>query len=316
MLGSVAHTTPAEAKVIPSLKPTMLLKPMSYRMFRGPVSSWQNTMQVLGADSAIYGEQPSGWYLACKDDLVIGSLASINKANATSYLGYFFIKEEYRLQGFGINTLKSVMQHDVEKQHNFHTFMCTEAMIGMYEKWGFTATSFDTIYRYKPSSALSLSGSLVSAKLTTDDELIQQILAYDKSVQLGYDRQAFLINWLNKPRSQTNVAIQDGQVVGYSVASDFVFPTDDMTKIHRRIAPIYADTPEVAEQLLSATLQEEKTSSVIVDTDGNNPNAAKVLQRVGLFSASMKFARMTQPGAEPYYDHDRVYSPAWYGTGP
>jgi hypothetical protein len=300
--------------ILPTAKAGLALKHMSFEQFKGPVTSWQNTIYVPGADAAIYGENPNGWFLICKDNKVIGSCASMNKANHTSWLGYFFINEFYRNQGYGFSAFDTVMQYDRSNNYNFHTFVCSETLVPMYQTRGFIPGTFDSIYRSQACSQ-TLTGASETNAISITENIYSQVLDYDKAVQLGYDRHHFLNGWINKPGTEMQVAWQDQKIVGYCITSDFIYPTEDGVKLHRRMAPLYADSTEIADQLLKSVIQHEQPASLFTDADGNNPQAAELLISLGIFNLVAKFIRMIRPKAPDFYDHKRVISPAFYGTG-
>jgi hypothetical protein len=84
------------------------------------------------------------------------------------------------------------------------------------------------------------------------DEIFDEVVQYDTGVHV-FPREKFLRGWFGRQKVRTHVAFVDGKVVGYGLLSS-------ATKGYR-LAPLYADTQDVALTLIESLVKMLPTGS-------------------------------------------------------
>lgn len=294
---------------------SFVLKAMRADQLRKSLSVWP--IQTIHQDRAVFGENPNGWYVSYKDNELVGYCTSIAKSRNTAWLGYLYVEPQHRKKGYGSMTLQRLRDHDTSNGITHHTYVCLEDLVPVYQTKGFEVDSQDYIFHTQRS--FNITSSIPRMPLTPlamSQALYNELIAYDKGIQLGYNRESFLMPWISKDNTQVVIATEYDKIVGYNVISDFQFPMEGGTQIHQRMAPLYADDPEVAELLVLAGLESKNKPIMFLDADGNNPNARSVVTQFSFFNELIRLARMSHPTKPLYYDTDRVISPSHYGNGP
>jgi GNAT superfamily N-acetyltransferase len=97
-------------------------------------------------------------------------------------------------------------------------------------------------------------------------------------------REKFLAAWLApSPTRQTEAYFEDGRVRGYGTIRRCVTGW--------KIGPLFAETPAIAETLLSTLVTPAGTDPVFIDVPGPNTAAVEMVQRLG-FTPAFETARM------------------------
>ncbi len=298
---------------IPTADPNYVLQPMTMEEFQDPVVLWQNVIQTIHGEPAIYMDDPHGWYLGYRNNELIGSCASLKKAHKTAWLGYYYVQEQFRGKGYGKLMFETILKNDYKMGIENHTLICLDSLVPMYNSIGFQAYTYDVIFQS------NLENSLISKinilPLTMSPQLFNSLVDYDKNIQYGLDRKNFLNLWLNKKETHVIIAMKHDKIVGYNVISDFKYPNDNNI-VNQRMAPLYADDAKIAESLIVAGLQLKSKPLMYIDADGSNPEAIKLIHKLGSFTQIAQLARMSFPKIPEYYDTSKVFSPTFYGNGP
>lgn len=307
-----------------------LCRNLRFDEFLNPVSNWVSNIKLENSEKAIYYCDSQHWYaLAKPNQAPVATISLFQKSNQTAWGGYYYIVESLRGTSLASQLFNSAVLKVEQEGIRKITFHCFPPLQRLYKSYGFETLFFDAMNNAQISESID---PPIQTPLYFSPPILKTIFTYDKKVQNGLDRSEFLGHWLLKPETQTLVALNDQEeVLGYSVLSPFYFESKEMGNHHVRIAPLYADSPEIAERLLNSSLScafafhpkktAEGKTSVFFDNDGGNPHAAELLRKVGLFKQLTPLARMSRlapNSAEPpaYYDNSKVYGISEYASGP
>lgn len=295
------------------------LRRASYREYAQTILPWQSEILTMGSEPAVFARTPEGLYGAHYQGKLIGSIGSF-ALKAQTWIGYVYVEEIHRNKGYASAMLKAVAQEDRAKGYVGANLVCVEGgLTDMYRKQGYVQRPDDNII-FK-SNADELASFNVTADhpvqpRSTSAAILRQIVAYDAAVHRGVRRPAFCLNWLAKPRTELFVAAtEDQNIVGIGVVNAARYPVAESAY---RIAPIYADCPEVAYSILSAALSLlDDNRPVFVDGFGQNPSSVELINTIGVFSEYLRLSNMvTNERSVDVVEASQVFSPWDYGTGP
>uniref|UniRef100_A0A914CCB3 N-acetyltransferase domain-containing protein n=1 Tax=Acrobeloides nanus TaxID=290746 RepID=A0A914CCB3_9BILA len=195
---------------------------------------------------------------------IIGIISGNNYDEHNCFISIFAVKEEHRLNGIGSALWNALMQHCGNRNLGLNP---RPAMIPSYTKRGLTLKSpYDQkIYVGHPQlgqPSATLIEEVIVEKINKEN--IKEIDKYDKSV-CGIER--FKYNWLNanEPETKAFVALSKAtnKVLGYCI-----FKKGNLC---RTFSPIYADSDEIAELLISKC-EIPEDEKVMMATLGLSPN--------------------------------------------
>jgi len=308
------------------------MRQLSFPEVNDPVIKWFPQIVKINNQNTTYLSQPDGWFgLAEPGKPPIAALATFNKAFNTAWYGYYYAEPEIRGKGFASELWQEVEQHSIANGSHCISFHCFGGLIPLYENKGYEQTQVDTLNRarlsepYKPEIANTVETQELS------NPAIEKIMAFDRKVMNGLNRKDFLLSLFSTPNSNLLLATKDDHVCGYTVTLDLYNELYEDCHYHRHISPWYAETPEIAQRLIDATLSIESIiddaqprRSFCLDLDCSNPSSTEVLAKVGVFKEQGKLARMVKLVGEGefrdkpvnFYNNTMNFGFCDLGTGP
>jgi len=241
---------------------------------------------------------PNGFLVGLLDDEPIAVISVIKYSAAFGFLGFYIVKPEYRGKGYGIQIWNAGLEYlkganigldgVVEQQDN-------------YKQSGFKL-AYRNI-RYEGSGGgVAPDNSGIVALSTLPFEVVE---SYDRPF-LPADRAQFIQAWISQPDCHALGVMQDGELAGYGVIRQ--------CRSGYKVAPLYADTPALAEQLFIALKCRVSPSDLIyLDTPERNQVAVSLAERHNM-TVSFETARMyTQ--AIPTLPVERLFGVASFEIG-
>jgi predicted GNAT family N-acyltransferase len=257
--------------------------------------------------AATYANDPEGFYVLEKDGEKIASISVVTYPETNSaYIGFYVVTKPYRGQGYGKLIINKTIEYSMQQRGiNSFGLNCITSAVPMYQNYGFTVVTVDDFWRYTMPQA---------GKGQADQELVQldslhanlftDLVNYDYSI-LHAHRTEFLNNFLHKPCTTTVLAQTDGKINGYGVMSEREPATADLNKSFR-IGALYADDIGTAKNILQQLMANVKLGeSVFVESPGNNPAAAALMQDLG-FEKTGAQAKMFK-GVMPNFAVERMF---------
>ncbi|MFC7534678.1 GNAT family N-acetyltransferase [Actinoplanes sp. GCM10030250] len=242
-----------------------------------------------GDENVFFATDPAGFLIGRLDEHPISSIAAIRYGTGHGFIGLYLTAPEYRGQGYGFQTWQAGMQRLAGRNIGLDGVVAQQ---DNYRRSGFRDAWTTTRY----------SGVLAGAKTAAGLEIVEagevpfgELAAYDRRF-FPAERDAFLALWSAGPGRHGVAAIRDDRVAGFAVRR----PAGDTD----RVGPLFADDVGVAESLLAA-LSTDYEMPVLIDVPGSNPEAAKLVERLGL-EPSFETARM-YTGGTPEVDVSGIY---------
>jgi hypothetical protein len=208
-------------------------------------------------------------------------LAGINFSPSLAFIGDYAVNENSRGLGVGHAMWKRMLEH-VGSERNLVLFSAEEMFPIYRDLLGFKCVSDKRVLRYEGIPVCDqLARTLDDTTLkVVNSENIQQVIDYDQGILDGVRREIFLTESA-KVKEDVLLAAFDGEnrVKGYCLANvsnlDFIL-----------IQPLFADSKEIAEILLSDIFERKKSlvekRGVWMQVWSDNQSALEIVEKMGI----------------------------------
>lgn len=248
-----------------------------------------------------YSADPDGHYGLFMEDEMIGGGSIVSYNGDFGFMGLFIMLPAYRSVGLG-KQLWFMRRDLLRARLKINATIGMDGVLAMqdfYTKGGFHIAFRDERYQltgseYKPHPSVS--------SFTTED--INELIQFDLEC-FGFDRKAFLSQWLKLPESKVFVHRSEGRFSGYAVLRK--------ANIGYKIGPLFAADAMAAEQLYQTCLSAAPGLMVYLDIPVCNRNAVELVKK---HNATYVFecARMYY-GKAPEIDMEMVYGITTFELG-
>ncbi|MEZ9708468.1 GNAT family N-acetyltransferase [Vibrio breoganii] len=245
-----------------------------------------------------YTADPEGFLVGLINDEPIAVISVVKYDDRFGFLGFYIVKQEYRGQGYGIQIWNAGMQRlqglnigldgVVDQQEN-------------YKKSGFKLAYRNIRYQGTGGGNTPQHSAVVDLNSIPFDSLN----AYEQGF-FPAKRQPFTKAWINQPDCHALGVIEKGKLAGYGV----IRPCRNGYKI----GPLFADSPELAEQLfLSLRAKVSTTDTIFLDTPEVNVAAIALSEKYQM-QVSFETARM-YTGDHPDLPLNRIFGVTSFEIG-
>lgn len=245
-----------------------------------------------------YAADPGGFLIGLVGDEPVSVISVVKYGEAFGFLGFYIVKPEYRGKGYGIQIWNAGLEYLAG---------CTIGLDGVvaqqdnYMKSGFTWAHANVRYQGIGGGYCQADSEVVPLAALPFDE----VCAYDRAF-FPEPRGEFLQRWLKQPESTALGILRDQQLAGYGVLRK--------CRSGYKIGPLFADTPELAEQLFLALKAKASVGApVFLDTPQVNSAAIEMAQRHNMI-VSFETARMYR-GQPPALPLDRLFGVTTFELG-
>lgn len=266
---------------------------------------------------ATYSLDQAGFYIMESHGKKIASISVVAYPSIKlAYIGFYIVLPELRGQGYGKLILKKTLEY-TEQFRGIESFglNCIQSMVPMYEKFGFVVKMLDGIWKYTSGAVIQEESTIeIDIVSDVDENFFNNIVDYDAKI-FGAKRAEYLYSFMHKPNTITVVYQEDGNVQGYGIISERD-PTEHDKVGNLRVGPLYAEDQSTAKLLLRKLMQSinlKKDQAIFLETPGNNPKAAKLVQELG-FEKIMDFPKMYK-GQEPKQAFKQMFAYSSLVTG-
>ncbi|MEV6315360.1 GNAT family N-acetyltransferase [Streptomyces sp. NPDC051776] len=237
---------------------------------------------------------PAGFFIGRLGGRPVSAVSVVTYSEQYAFLGYYLVHPELRGRGLGLATWRAAVPHAGARTIGLDAVPAQQAT---YERSGFTP-AYETVryggrpHRVQPSGYPSAAEVVPVTGPRTD-----AVAAYDRGC-FPADRRAFLTRWLTAQGRTALAYVRDGEIAGYGVIRP--------ARSGRRIGPLFADGPEIAEALfdaLTAGLGPEE--EVGIDAP-ETQTAARDLAKARGLAPQFRTVRM-YTGPVPAYRQERTY---------
>ncbi len=239
---------------------------------------------------AFFAADPGGFYIGLLDGEPVASLSVVRYGPEYAFMGFYIVRPAARGKGYGLRLWLYALEQTqatnlgldgvVDQQDN-------------YRRSGFVLAHRNVRYETTASGAKSAAG-MIRTVASADSS---RVMAYDQRV-FAAARVEFLQRWLSLPGSHAVVAGDSGVVSGYGLVR--------RARDGYRIGPLFAETADVASQLLDALMASVNAGSrVALDVPASNDAAVRIAEQHGMTPAFETSRMYTQD--RPRLDVTRVF---------
>ena len=210
---------------------------------------------------------PDGFYGYFSRGEMIGGGSLVSYNREFGFMGFFIVKPEFRSHGIG-RKLWYQRRDALLLRLNEGASIGMDGVVAMqpfYKKGGFEIAFRDERHE-KTGTAFRVDSHISQG----DDQDLEAILAYDRQC-FGFSRPQFLIPWLNLPNTKAFKYTDKGSLKGFAIIRK-------ATQGYK-VCPLFADNPEVAEELYKACLNAVPGEPLYLDIPLINEAAVNLVKK-------------------------------------
>ena len=243
-----------------------------------------------------YSADPSGFLIGLLGNEPIATISAIKYGNTFGFIGFYVVKHTYRNRGYGIQIWSAALKHLEGRNIGLDGVVAQQ---DNYKKSGFKLA-----YRNIRYEGISGGKPPCNAEIIKLSALpFETIESYDRPF-FPEDRSPFIKSWINQPDCTALGIMRGGKLAGYGV----------ICRSGRKIGPLFADSPELAESLFLALKSGVKTKEPIyLDTPEINKAAVSLAKRYNM-ELVFETARM-YTGERPDMPTHRVFGVTSFEVG-
>jgi GNAT superfamily N-acetyltransferase len=237
------------------------------------------------ADS-FYVMDPNGFFLAELDGEPAGCISAVAYDETFGFMGFYIVRPELRDHGIGMKLWDAAMAYMGERT------IGADGVVAMLDKYALSGFRIEhKNARYEGTGRASASRLADLADLPFAD-----LAAYDR-LFFPAPRGRFLQSWISRPGTLGRAVVAGGRPAGYGVIRP--------CRRGFKIGPLFADTPEIAEELFASLAACAPDSPVFLDIPVCNRGACELVERHAM-TMVFETARIYR-GAPPTLPLDRIY---------
>lgn len=183
-----------------------------------------------------YNIDREGYFKGVIGNEMISSILALRYSPNFAFIGYYFVKEDYRHNKYGITLFNRALKHCGERTIELISVIEQQKN---YEKSGFKTSGFMVDY-----TGISAHSEAKLNAIKYDEHLhLDDIATYDQDC-FPADRKGFLKNWFNKKDTSTFVYYDsNNKLRGYGS----IYKNDTQYVI----SPCYCDNKEIAKAIIA-----------------------------------------------------------------
>lgn len=210
-----------------------------------------------------YPVDPSGWFCAELNGEIIGTVVATNYNDSFSFGGFYIVNEKFRDHGVGLSLIQLMYSHVGDR--NF-------GIDGVYEMESKYNNKMGMKYAYRNIRWKGIaSGKEQCDLIPATDVPFDELLRYD-TVHFPAERRIFLERWIRQPEGTSLVKLHNnGNISGFGV----------IRKCFEgyKIGPIFADNPEIADEIYEGLTSSIPGETVFFDTPEPNTAAVRMAEK-------------------------------------
>jgi GNAT superfamily N-acetyltransferase len=210
---------------------------------------------------------PDGYYgYYYKGELIAGG-SIVSYEGQFGFMGFFIVKPGYRSHGIG-RKLWYQRRDTLISRLNKSATIGMDGVIAMqpfYNKGG-----FEIEFRDERHERIGEGFEIDKSISSIEEKNFDSILSYDKK-SFGFSRPQFLIPWLKQSTVKTFKYVEDKKLKGFAV----------IRKANKgyKVCPLFADNPEIAEELYKACLNSVIGEPLYIDIPMINQEAVALIKK-------------------------------------
>lgn len=235
---------------------------------------------------SFYETDPQGFFIAEADGVPAGCISAVAYDETFGFMGFYIVRPELRGQGIGMALWDAAMAYMGER------VIGGDGVVAMLDKYALSG--FRIAHRNARYEGI---GRAASANLVDVMEVpFAELVAYDRRF-FPAPRSRFLKSWISQTGSHGRAVVAGGRLVGYGVIRP--------CRRGFKIAPLFADTPHISEELYSGLASLAVEQPVFLDIPVCNGGARQLVERQAM-TRVFETARIYR-GAPPVLPLDNIY---------
>ena len=242
-----------------------------------------------------YAVDPQGFLIAHLDGEAIGCISAVAYDDHFGFLGLYIVRPAFRGKGYGWRLWQAGIAYLGERTIGLDGVLAQQ---DNYKNSGFHL-DYRNI-RFQGQVQAAMPGNVVYLSEVPFD----QICAYDREL-FPARRQGFLRCWLDQPQAAAFGVRHHGSLAGYGLLR--------RCRIGYKIGPLFADNPDLAEDLFQALAARAAGAPIFLDVPEPNQAALSLAQRHGMdrvFETARMYTRQS-----PILPADRVFGVTTFELG-
>ena len=221
---------------------------------------------------------PAGCFAGILDGEMISSITAVQYEEKYSFIGLYIVAPEYRDRGYGIKIWNHAIDHLIDEVGveciGLDGVLSEEAN---YQKSGFHTAYKATRYRY------IVDRSYPKIYNAIKETQLEAIVQYDQRI-FKVCRRSFLKDLVWNSEAVSCVAYKDGEIIGYGIARPYIEGY--------RIGPLFADSLQIARELLESIFSDLRGQPVFIDVPNVNGDATALVKHYGMEPSGFACIRM------------------------
>jgi GNAT superfamily N-acetyltransferase len=244
---------------------TMISSEMNFAIDLAKKEGWN---PGLFDAECFYQTDPSGFLIGILDNLPIGCISAVSYGHKFGFIGFYIVKPEFRGHGYGIRLWQAAIKRLAGQNTGLDGVIAQESN---YIKSGFQRAYRNIRFEsHFPGLPEPLRPEIVKLQRIPFNAIAQ----YDRQC-FPVERPQFLHCWFSSPSSVRLGYLVHNQLKGYGV----------IRKCYSgyKIGPLFADNPEIADQLYSQLALEAKEGApFFLDVPEANPEALSMVKKYNM----------------------------------
>lgn len=242
---------------------------------------------IHDADS-FYAADPNGFFLAEFKGEPAACISAVAYDDKFGFLGFYIVRKDLRNQGIGMKLWQKAMSYMGTRT------LGGDGVVTMLEKYA--QSGFHIAYYNARYEGVGTASESKSHLVDLRDLPFAELVRYDRRF-FPAARNQFLKSWITQTNGHSLAAINGNCIVGYGV----------IRPCHKgfKIAPVFADNPDIAENLFSELSSFADGEPVFLDIPVCNRTAVELVERHGM-SKVFETARIYR-GTPPALPLDHIY---------
>lgn len=210
--------------------------------------------------NCFYAADPEGFFVSFLDGKPAGSISAVRYGRNFGFIGLFIVRPEHRGGRLGVQLGRAALDHLQGRNTGLDGVL---KKIENYKAFGFRYAHKNI--RFEGQGDGKDRGRCIP--LSHFD--FSEIAAYDAGM-FGSERNEFLRAWLNQDDAAALGVKRSNDLAGYGVIRK--------CRVGYKIGPLFADSPEIAEDLLSGLTAQTAGSVFYMDVPEPNKAALSLVQ--------------------------------------
>lgn len=223
-----------------------------------------------------FAADPGGFFMGCLDGEPIAAISAVKYGPSFGFIGFYLVKPGYRGKGYGFRIWQAALEY---LQGRCIGLDGVVAQQDNYKKSGFKLAYRNIRFQGQGGGLVPENQNIVALPNLP----FETVEAFEQAF-FPENRAGFLRAWINQPAARALGILQGDRLAGYGVIRP--------CRVGYKIGPLYANQPELAENLFLALKAGTKPSdSVFLDVPEVNPAAVALATRFDM-ALSFETARM------------------------